>query len=121
MTQGSVSNALRRLPETHNPGPAFDELVRDYPGPGGQSCYWWSSSPVSEQAQYLADRGALLSGDFAADRIAPWRMPERVVAMAQNRFWIFSCPVSRPAWGRKLSAVASSTACQGSALHSLAA
>jgi hypothetical protein len=46
------------------------------------SYYWWSSAPVSEQAQYLAGRGTLLSGDFAADRIAPWRMPERVVAYA---------------------------------------
>ncbi|MGB3376466.1 MAG: hypothetical protein WBA87_15170 [Microbacterium sp.] len=80
VTQGSVSNALRRLPETEEPGATFDGLLRDYPGPGGQSYYWWSGSPVNEQAQHLADRGALLSGDFAADRIAPWRMPERVIA-----------------------------------------
>lgn len=80
VTQGSVSNALRRIPATQDPGAAFDELVRDYPGPGGQTYYWWSSQPVNEQASHLAERGALLSGDFAADRIAPWRMPERVVA-----------------------------------------
>lgn len=84
VTQGSVSNALRRLPEIHDPGAAFDELVRDYPGPGGQSYYWWSSAPLNEQAQLLAVRQALLSGDFAADRIAPWRMPERVVAYTES-------------------------------------
>lgn len=80
ITQGSVSNALRRIPEILNPGRAFDELVRDYPGPGGQAYYWWSSKPLDEQARHLAESGALLSGDFAADRIAPWRMPEHVVA-----------------------------------------
>jgi len=80
VTQGSVSNALRRIPEHRNPGAAFDELVDEYPGPGGQTYYWWSSQPVNEQARHLARLGALLSGDFAADRIAPWRMPERVVA-----------------------------------------
>lgn len=79
VTQGSVSNALRRIPETRNPGAAFDDFVRDYPGPGGQTYYWWSSRPVQEQSEHLADRGALISGDFAADRISPWRMPERVV------------------------------------------
>lgn len=83
VTQGSVSNALRRIPETRDPGAAFDELVSDYPGPGGQTYYWWSSKPVNEQARHLAEHGALLSGDFAADRIAPWRMPERVVAYVE--------------------------------------
>lgn len=80
VTQGSVSNALRRLPEVQDPGTTFDDLVRDYPGPGGQTYYWWSSRPVHEQMRDLAEHGALLSGDFAADSIAPWRMPERVVA-----------------------------------------
>lgn len=80
VTQGSVSNALRRIPDTRNPGARFDELVRDYPGPGGQAFYWWSRDPVNEQARRLAEHGALISGDFAADRIAPWRMSERVVA-----------------------------------------
>jgi len=84
VTQGSVSNALRRIPETWDPSAAFDDLVKDYPGPGGQTYYWWSSSPVHEQARQLADSGALISGDFAADRIAPWRMPERVVAYVNS-------------------------------------
>lgn len=80
VSQGSVSNALRRIPEARDPGAAFDDLVRNYPGPGGQTYHWWSSRPVHEQASYITEQGALLSGDFAADRIAPWRMPERVVA-----------------------------------------
>jgi hypothetical protein len=54
--------------------------MRDYPGAGGQRYHWWSSTQVHDQARTLADMGALISGDFAADRIAPWRKPERVVA-----------------------------------------
>lgn len=80
VTQGSVSNALRRLPVSQKPGDVFDDLVKSYPGPGGQAFYWWSGRPVHEQARALKEHGALLSGDFAADRIAPWRLPERVVA-----------------------------------------
>lgn len=80
VTQGSVSNALRRIPENLDPVAAFDEFLKDYPGPGGQSYYWWSGIPLQEQVKPLSDRGALISGDFAADRIAPWRMSEHVVA-----------------------------------------
>lgn len=79
VTQGSVSNALRMLPATDDVGGLFDELVRSYPGPGGQTFYWWSDRPVAEQAKHLASRAALISGDFAADATAPWRIPERVV------------------------------------------
>ena len=79
VTQGSVSNALRLLPEIEDPGVMFDELVRDYPGPGGQTSYWSGSNPVHEQVRQLAELGALISGGFAADRIALWRRAERVV------------------------------------------
>lgn len=83
-TQGSVSNALRQLPDEEDAAKLFDKLVTTYPGPGGQSFYWWSDRPVDEQAKQIAARGALLSGDFAADAIAPWRVSERVVAYAKE-------------------------------------
>lgn len=79
VTQGSVSNALRVLPETDDVEALFDEILRSYPGPGGQTFYWWSERPVAEQAKHVAARSALISGDFAADAIAPWRVPEHVV------------------------------------------
>jgi len=82
-SQGSVSNALRLLPDDEDAAKLFDELVAGYPGPGGQSFYWWSDRPVDEQAKQLTARGALLSGDFAADAIAPWRVSERVVGYAK--------------------------------------
>ncbi|RZI96246.1 MAG: hypothetical protein EOO67_00810 [Microbacterium sp.] len=83
-TQGSVSNALRQLPDDEDAANLFDMLVASYPGPGGQSFYWWSDRPVDEQAKHLAARGALISGDFAADAIAPWRVSERVVGYTKE-------------------------------------
>lgn len=83
VTQGSVSNALRRLPDVRDPGLAFDELVRDHPEPGGQTFYLWSEKPVRAQAEDFAGHGALLSGDIAADRLAPWRVPEHLVAYVE--------------------------------------
>lgn len=79
VTQGSVSNALRNIPDTEQPATLFDQFVDAYPGPGGQAFYWWSDRPVDEQAANLKARGALISGDFAADAIAPWRVSEHVV------------------------------------------
>lgn len=84
VSQGSVSNALRQLPDDEDAAKLFDELVATYPGPGGQSFYWWSDRPVDEQAKQLTARGVLLSGDFAADVIAPWRVSEHVVGYAKE-------------------------------------
>lgn len=83
-TQGSVSNALRQLPDDEDAAKLFDTLVASYPGPGGQSFYWWSDRPVDGQAKQLAARGALISGDFAADAIAPWRVSEHVIGYAKE-------------------------------------
>lgn len=83
-SQGSVSNALRQLPDDEDAAKLFDELVARYPGPGGQSFYWWSDRPMDEQAKRLTARGALMSGDFAADAIAPWRVSERVVGYTKD-------------------------------------
>lgn len=97
VTQGSVSNALQRIPDIEDPGAVFDDLVRDYPGPGGQTYHWWSASPLHEQAGLVSDHGALISGDFAADRLAAWRTPERVIGYVDR-------PVDLSAAGYVLSA-----------------
>lgn len=56
-------------------------VLRNYPGPGGLTTYWWHSESL--EAQYgLAKEsmpGLLLSGDLAADRIWSWRSPQHVL------------------------------------------
>ena len=56
-------------------------VLRNYPGPGGLTTYWWHSEPL--EAQYDIARESmpeiLLSGDLAADRIWSWRSPQHVL------------------------------------------
>lgn len=53
----------------------------EYPGPGGQEFGWYSLDPVMELTGRVVDVAALLevgtlvSGDVAADVIAPWKLP----------------------------------------------
>ena len=55
----------------------------EYTGPGGQEFGWYSLDPVAEQVERvidlvtLLDVKALVSGDIAADRLAPWKLPSR--------------------------------------------
>ncbi|MFC6015221.1 MarR family transcriptional regulator [Plantactinospora solaniradicis] len=110
VSQPRVSQALQvlvsgRLVERGEAGwrvRDFGQTVRwwldAYPGPGGFSTYWYGLSPLLEQlnsvvtvldsaafpVQRSADRPrAVLSGDVAADLIAPWRNPERLVVYAR--------------------------------------
>jgi len=63
-----------------------------YRGPGGVTTYWYGLDPPREQARRALEalRGpagrtaALVSGDVAADVIAPWRSPARVVLHARQ-------------------------------------
>ena len=54
-----------------------------YPGPGGLVQHWYGLEPLPEQlARALAanpGRRVVLSGDLAADAIAPWQAPSRVL------------------------------------------
>lgn len=84
VTQGSVSTALRATDASAAPAERFDWLLRTYPGPGGQTFYWWSDLPIREQASILRSHGALTSGDFAADVLAPWRLSERAVSYTRD-------------------------------------
>lgn len=55
----------------------------EYAGPGGQEFGWYSLEPVNEQVEGVIDLvtllevKALVSGDIAADRLAPWKHPSR--------------------------------------------
>jgi hypothetical protein len=51
-----------------------------YPGPKGEITYWRSEMPIETKALQLAKLGAVISGDAAADVLAPWRMPTELIA-----------------------------------------
>lgn len=59
-----------------------DWWMEIYPGPGGIQSYWYSlESPRDQVRKALALLGndAVVSGDVAADAIAPWRRPAGAV------------------------------------------
>jgi len=73
----------------------LDEVLRwwlaAYPGPGGISTYWYGLGTPIEQARQVVsmfsapDPGdVVVSGDVAADLIAPWRTPARAVLYARS-------------------------------------
>jgi len=65
-----------------------DWWLAHYPGPGGITTYWYGLAGVSEQARAAvaalgaAGMPAVVSGDVAADVLAPWRRPGRAVVYA---------------------------------------
>ena len=90
VTQQSVSHVLRdhRFATRTDRGwaieqraDALDELLGEYPGPGGVSTRWYGLDPVVRQAEtaatWCAERGVrcVLTGDVAADVYAPGRLP----------------------------------------------
>ncbi|MGH3500322.1 MAG: MarR family transcriptional regulator [Nocardioidaceae bacterium] len=109
VSQPRVSQALRRLVDAELVtrtrdgawrAAGWDELLDDwlstYPGPGGLTGYWYGLEPVVGQAEAVVshlvqtaavgDAGpvAVVSGDVAADRVAPWRDPRRAVVYARS-------------------------------------
>lgn len=68
----------------------LDWMLAHYPGPGGTVSYWYSLDDPVIQARKAMDlaqdagvRGAL-SGDVAADVLAPWRRPATAVVYAEQ-------------------------------------
>lgn len=68
----------------------LDWWLSTYPGPGGTSSYWYSlddpTTQVTKAAKLLGrDAGAtpVISGDVAADQLAPWRRPSSAVVYAK--------------------------------------
>lgn len=103
ISQPRVSQVLRALARQglvrHIPGGSF--AVRDwdgllavwlasYPGPGGIASYWFGLDPPTQQAELVLaqvsstdlNRPPVLSGDVAADFMAPWRRPRRAIVYA---------------------------------------
>lgn len=92
-SQQSVSNSALRLgnlvQDTGHGLEAVDKTnllkhwLAEYPGPEGQEFGWYSLDSIVEQTQKAAriskllEVGALISGDVAADRLAPWKLPTR--------------------------------------------
>lgn len=70
---------------------AFDWWLRSYPGPHGLRTLWYGlDAPVQQTEAVVAlltrlgQRRTAVSGDVAADIIAPWRSPHRAVVYAQT-------------------------------------
>lgn len=71
----------------------LDRWLGTYPGPGGVTTYWFGLDVVSEQANQvvkalLAERqdnhsAPVVSGDAAAEFIAPYRRPQRAVVYSR--------------------------------------
>ena len=59
----------------------LQKWTADYTGPSGQAFGWYNLDPVVEQTERAAEIAALyeveplISGDVAADRLAPWKLP----------------------------------------------
>lgn len=103
VSQPRVSQALSALADQgvvrRTPGGwtvrDIDEAIRwwleAYPGPGGISTRWYGLAPAVEQARTVVELAAAadppavaVSGDVAADVIAPWRVPVRAVLYART-------------------------------------
>lgn len=92
-SQQSVSNAVLKLGPlvtdhgngvvTTDKSALLEHWLNDYTGPGGQEFGWYSLDTAVQQttkAVTLANLlhiAPLISGDVAADRIAPWKLPSR--------------------------------------------
>ncbi|NQX16456.1 hypothetical protein [Rathayibacter sp. VKM Ac-2857] len=96
VSQMSISKLLRADPPlaertehgwtARDPQALVRHFLAEYPGPGGLSQYWYSLRPVIEQGERALMTGlpALLSGDSAADRLQPWRVPRLAVVYADR-------------------------------------
>ncbi|HEY2043047.1 MAG TPA: hypothetical protein VGH11_10260 [Jatrophihabitans sp.] len=100
--QAAISKALSRLAdldlvareahgwEVTNRGGAVAWWLANYPGPGGIETHWFGVDSISEQAYraYTALKMGrtrpVISGDVAADLVAPWRTPRRAILYAER-------------------------------------
>ncbi len=96
VTQAAVSQNLKRMPDlatrtstgwvANDPARVAASFLEEYPGPGGIAQYWYGIDPVVRQASMAARAGVdcLLSGDAAADLVAPWRTPRTAIVYARS-------------------------------------
>lgn len=68
----------------------WDAFMAEYAGPGGITTHWYGLDAVTDQSNSVVAAGAsagvqvLVSGDSAADQLAPWRVPARAVVYAAS-------------------------------------
>lgn len=68
----------------------WDAFMAEYAGPGGITTHWYGLDAVTNQSNSVVAAGAsagvqvLVSGDSAADQLAPWRVPARAVVYAES-------------------------------------
>lgn len=69
---------------------AIDWWVQHYPGPGGMVSHWFGLDSIAAQAfrahevLKAADARPAISGDVAADLVAPWREPRHALLYAKR-------------------------------------
>lgn len=98
VSQAAISHILKAHPDetirhdagwtAANPAKLFDTFMDRYPGPQGIASSWFGLDSVREQAHRViaatpTGLDPLLSGDVAADDIAPWRRPIKAVIYAR--------------------------------------
>ena len=95
-SQAAVSKALKdwtgTVEKVHNrwravePEKLWDRFLETYPGPGGITESWYSLDPIIKQAEdaQATAPDVLLTGDAAADAIAPWRVPKKALVYAKK-------------------------------------
>jgi hypothetical protein len=95
-SQAAVSKALKDWTGTvekvngrwraFEPEKLWNRFLDTYPGPGGITESWYSLDPIIKQAEDAQATGpdVLLSGDAAADTIAPWRVPTKALVYAKK-------------------------------------
>jgi hypothetical protein len=83
-SQSAVSQALAEL-AVRSPEDLERLYLGSYPGPKGEISYWRSEMPIDAKARRLAKLGLVISGDAAADVLAPWRMPTELIAYSTRR------------------------------------
>jgi hypothetical protein len=66
----------------------WEQFLTEYPGPQGITSYWLGLDPIVRQADAViaatVELGCLVSGDTAADLIAPWRIGIKAVVYART-------------------------------------
>lgn len=65
----------------------LDRFLREYPGPGGSTAYFYTLNAPTDEVRRLTERDPLVSlvvsGDVAADILSPWRRPSHLVIYTQ--------------------------------------
>lgn len=90
LVQTAVSADVRRI--TANWDGLLDWWLKHYPGPAGTVSYWYSlddlrlqtRKAVAELERNSPSADPVLSGDLAADYVAPWRRPASVTLYVRN-------------------------------------